>query len=106
MKTVITWILALGASAVVGAVIMMEFGCGKPNASAVPQVIEIRSGSNVVAQLAEPIEARAMVHLADSYKPVDSVIRIMPGTWLAPEQLFNVQGGELVACNGKYCEVK
>lgn len=56
------------------------------------QMMEIAPGSNLVAQAAEPIIIEAYLFLPENSEPVRTKIRIMPGTWIIPEQMITVPG--------------
>lgn len=73
------------------------------------QMHELSSGSNFVAQTREPVEVEADLFFPDRVEPVRTRIRIMPGTWVVPEQVLTMPKGDgagEAVCNDRYCEVK
>lgn len=99
--------ISLAAVCAIGALAVVA-GCRKAAPPAPPkQSYEIARGSNLIAQTVEPIEVAADLHLADLPDPVRVTLRIMPGTWVVPEQLLRIEGdGSGVVCDDKKCEVQ
>lgn len=72
------------------------------------QMFEMSAGSNYIAQTTELIEVEADIHLPDRFAPVRVKLRIMPGTWLVPEQMLSIseENGVNVICTNGVCEVR
>ncbi|MCC8181296.1 MAG: hypothetical protein LIP23_10375, partial [Planctomycetes bacterium] len=52
------------------------------------QMLEIGRNGNIIAQISEMVEVKAVVHLAGEDRPRESIVRLHIGTWLLPETLF------------------
>lgn len=71
------------------------------------QMFEIGRGGNLVARAAVPLEVEADLYLAGETAPRRTIVRLLPGTWFVPEQLFTIDPapGPGVVCTETYCEV-
>lgn len=77
----------------------------RPSASV--QTYEISGSSNLVAQTRSVITVEADIYFPNLARPVRTKLRIMPGTWVVPEQMINMpkDDGLEIVCNDRYCEV-
>lgn len=51
--------------------------------------LDIGDDASRIGQLAEPVTARVIVYDANAGAPETHTITVPPGTWLAPESMFD-----------------